>query len=141
MQDSIRIENESWEDIAHMMHVFHIELEDDHNGTKKLKKELCLVKHILHEHLCDPDRIQYVNTSLFITMVKTINKFEKAFDKHNVKKRGFLLFLKAVLNKIKKEKLRVEKPLERKVEFKKMKDLIEKTSSGFLEICPTSLSP
>ncbi len=122
----MQIENESWEDIAHMAHVFHIELEGDHNGTKKLKKELCFVKHILHEHLCDQDKIQdFVNTSLFITMVKTIDKFEKAFDKHDIKRREFLLFLKAILDKLKKEKLMVEKPMERKVEFKRMKGLME----------------
>ncbi|MBS3068702.1 hypothetical protein J4450_08405 [Candidatus Micrarchaeota archaeon] len=128
----MQIENESWEDIAHMAHVFHIELENEHNGTKKLKKELCFVRHILHEHLCNQDQIQnFINTNLFITMVNTVNKFEKAFDKHNIKRREFLLFLRAVLDKLKKEKLKAEKPLERKVEFKRMKNLLEKTSDGF----------
>jgi len=126
--DSIqkRIEEQSWEDIAHMAHTIHIELESECNGTKKLKKEVCLVKHILHEHLCNADNVSdFLNASLFITMVKTIDKFEKAFDKHDIKRREFLLFLKAVLNKLKKEKLRVEKPMERKFEFKKMKGVVE----------------
>lgn len=121
-----QIDEGSWEEIAHMAHAFHIELENDSNGTKKLKKELCFVRHILHEHLCNPDSIEsFVSTALFVKMVGIIDRFEKACDKHNVKKREFLLFLKAVLKKIKKERLRAEKPLERKVEFKKMKDMIE----------------
>ncbi len=121
-----QIENESWEYIAHLAHSFHIELDSDDNGAKRLKKELCFVKHILHEHLCNPDRIEnFLTTSLFVKMVETIDKFEKSFEKKNIKRTEFISFLKAVLNKIKKERLRAEKPLERKVEFKKMKYISE----------------
>lgn len=132
-----QIEEGTWEDIAHMAHAFHIEIEGEGNGTKKFRKELCLVKHILHEHLCNPEHVKdFVNISLFIRMAETINKFEKTCDRHSIKKRGFLLFLKAVLNRIKKEKLRAEKPLERKVEFKKMKDAME-NSHGNIQLTGT----
>ena len=124
--DSMQIENESWEYIAHLAHTFHIELDSDDNGSRKLKKELCLVKHILHEHLCDPDHLDaFVNTSLFVKLVEAIDKFEKAFDKKNIRRREFLSFLKAVLSKIKKEKLKAAKPLERKIEWIRLKDAIE----------------
>ena len=121
-----QLESESWEDIPRLAHSFHIELDSDSNSTKKLKKELCLVKHILHEHLCNPDNLDsFLNTSLFIKMVEAVDKFEKAFDKNNLRRREFLLFLNAVLGKIRKEKLKAEKPLQRKLELTRLKDAIE----------------
>ncbi len=121
-----RIEDESWEYISHLAHSFHIELDSEDVGAKKLKKELCFVKHILHEHLCNPDDIEnFLTTSLFVKMVEAIDKFEKTFDKKNIGRREFLFFLKAVLAKIRKEKLKAKKSLERKIELRKLKDAIE----------------
>ena len=120
------IEVESWDSIAHLAMTFTVDFEADNKETKRLKKEIAIVKHILHEHLKNPDYSdKFVNGSFFITLVRCIDKFELAFDKHKSKQRDFLIFLKAILSRIKKEKLIVHKPIERKTEFKKMKDVVE----------------
>ena len=120
------VENEDWDYFANLAMSFVIDFETNCNESKKLKKRLCITKHIIHEHLKDKEYAKsFVNVYLFIALVKLLNNFEMLADKHKIKKTDFVMFLKALLYKIRKEKVFVLKPLERKGEFKKMKDLMD----------------
>lgn len=132
------IEEDNWDSIAHMAMTFNVEFEQENKETKKLKKEIAIVKHILYEHLKDPEQSgKFINGSFFITLVRCIDKFEHAFEKHKSREKSFVIFLKALLKRIKTEKILVHKPAERAVEFKKMKDVVENFKDHEVrEICP-----
>ncbi|MBI2079366.1 hypothetical protein HYT84_01265 [Candidatus Micrarchaeota archaeon] len=117
-----RIEGESWDSIAQMALHFQVDIESDDNKVRRLRKEVGMIKHILHEHLKTPENAEKtLNAAFFVRLVKTITKLEKAAEKHRAERTGFLMFLKAVLHKLKRERLFVFKTLERKDEFKRMK--------------------
>ena len=121
-----QIEGEDWAYLAKMAISFKLEFETNCSELKKLKKRLGVVKHIVHEHLKDPEYAQaFANTSMFIGLVKTIDDFEAIAERNKMESIEFVVFLKALIQKIKRQKIYALKPLERKVEFKKMKDLIE----------------
>ncbi len=117
--------NESWDSIAQMAASFQIELDSDNKQARKLKKELSVVKHIVSEHLSKEGAERFITPALLVRLIEAIEHFESAFEKHNIKRKDFLIFLKALLFKIKKEKLYVGKPLERQIAFKKMKYMLE----------------
>jgi hypothetical protein len=58
-----------------------------------------------------------------VRLYKTIDKLERSFKRYELERTEFLVFLHAVLHRIKREKLQVHKPLERKNEFRKLKDV------------------
>ncbi|HIH23281.1 TPA: hypothetical protein HA238_06140 [Candidatus Micrarchaeota archaeon] len=120
-------ENESWDSIAHMALTFQIELDEEDKHQKRLKKELGMLKHVLHHHLKDQEAAaRNLNITFFVRLHKTIARLEKAFDRHDVKRREFLVFLKAILHKLRNTRFMVFKTLERKNEFGKMKGLMDK---------------
>jgi len=119
-----RFEGESWDAIAQMAMGFQIELSREDPQTAKIRKELAMIKHILHENMKSPDSAQkFANAAFFVRMYKTLQRLEKEFDKHGLERAEFLMFLEAVLHKIRNERLIVQKPLERKNEFKRLKDV------------------
>ncbi len=128
------VAQESWESLAHLATTFTMEFEKETKETKKLKKEIAFVKHILYEHLKNPDYSErFVNGTFFITLVRCISKLETAVEKHGSRHTDFLVFLKALLNRIKNEKISVQKPIERIAEFQKMKDVVENGHSNIFE--------
>ncbi len=120
-----RVEGESWEYIAQLGSLFVIEFDTDTKVTRKLKKELSVIKHIICGHLNNGGAERFITPALFVRLVQAILKFEKDFEKHNIRRKEFLVFLRALLHKLKKEKLHASKPLEREMTFKKMKDIME----------------
>ncbi len=128
------VAEESWESLARLAMTFTIEFEQESKETKKLKKEMSVVKHVLREHLTNPEYSgRFVNGTFFITLTRYIGKLEIAIDKHGSKQTDLLIFLKALLNRIKTEKISVQKPIERLDEFKKMTDVVENGHSNMFE--------
>jgi hypothetical protein len=120
-----QLDDESWDSIAQMALSFQIELSEEGRHTARLQKELSLVKHILYESMKTPERVEdCLNASFFIRLYKTLDKLEKSFKKHELERTEFLVFLRAVLHKANRQQLRVHKPLERKNEFRRLKDVI-----------------
>jgi len=118
------LDSESWDAIAQMALGFQIELSREDKETHRLRKELTMVKHILYESIRTPESAhKLVNAAFFVRLYKDVARFEKTFDKHKIERIGFLMFLQAVLGKLRKERLVVHKPIERKNEFKMMKDV------------------
>ncbi|MFH2106818.1 MAG: hypothetical protein ABII22_06160 [Candidatus Micrarchaeota archaeon] len=120
------LERETWESLAHLALVFSVEFEKDDHQTRKIKKEVDILKRVIHGHLSTNSvSSQYLNAVFFVNLNKTIKKLEHAFEKNKVKRSDFLIFLKALTNKIRKEKLYVDKPFERVKEFGKLKFISE----------------
>lgn len=120
------VERESWDSLAYMAQQFELELDMKNPKTRKVKKELELVRRILHEELRRIGESQEIpSASFFVRMSKTIQRANRGLENNGVRNKAFLLFLKLVLHKLKKLQLVAFKPEHRKEEFEKMKDWIE----------------
>jgi hypothetical protein len=84
---------------------------------------MTMLKHILYENMKTPEMAEkYANAAFFVRMHQTVSKLEKSFDRHKLERTEFLMFLHALMHKLRREKLIVYKQLERKNEFTRMKD-------------------
>ncbi|MEK6982005.1 MAG: hypothetical protein AABX38_03680 [Candidatus Micrarchaeota archaeon] len=120
------VENENWVALANLTLSFKINIHENGFESRRLKKKLTHIRYLLHENLKNYENASsFYKARLFVAMVKAIKSIEDDFNKNKIEKREFLNFLKVVLHKLKKERLKIEKPFERKFEFKKMKDAIE----------------
>lgn len=120
------VEHESWGSLAYMMQNFELELDMQNPKAKKVKKELEMVRKILHEELNRMEEYQTTpSAAFFVQISKTIERADKGLENNGVKNNAFLLFLKLILHKLKKQQLIVFKPEDRQQEFHKMKDLTE----------------
>jgi hypothetical protein len=93
--------------------------------SRKLRTQLGIIRMLIYEKISSWNGNDSIDLSFFIASFKTIQKIEKEFDAHGIKKREFLIFLKMLFYKFKKQKLIVKKPLATIVEFKKMKGVVE----------------
>jgi hypothetical protein len=118
------LENESWDSIAQMAIAFQIELSGESRHAARLRKEMALIKHLLYENIKTPELAERnLDADFYVRLYKTIDKLERSFKRYELERTEFLVFLHAVLHRIKREKLQVHKPLERKNEFRKLKDV------------------
>lgn len=117
-----RMNPENWDYLAQMAHSFELELEQGEKETAKLQKELQMIKRIIHAHLSNGTAItKFLSAKFVIKLYRTIEKLDKKITTHTQQHKEFLLFLRALLNKMKQEKLVVYKTLEKAVEFRKHK--------------------
>lgn len=118
-----RLEQEDWGYFAHMAHSFELELEEDAGESAKLHKELQMVRKVLHAHLStEKGREKFVSTKFMIQLHKTIAKLEAKLAEHGHMHGEFLNFLRALMHKMKQEKLVVYKTLEKTREFERHKE-------------------
>jgi len=116
---------EDWKSLAHMLMSMEIELGDERRETRKLQKELCMVKAVLHQKLVTTNGSNTIDLSFFVGAVKLVRRLEKEYDRLGVERRDFIIFLNLLLTKFSQQKLIVTKPAERKAEFKKHKRVVE----------------
>lgn len=116
---------EDWESLAHMLITMKVELGEERAETRKLHKELCMAKAILHQHLSTTNGSNSIDLSFFVGTVKMVQRLEREYDRLGVDRREFLIFLKLLLTKFSQQRLIVQKPAERKAEFKKLKGVVE----------------
>lgn len=117
------IENESWSSLAQMAVSFKITIKENGYEGRRLKKEIEMLKRVIHEQLKGYDNGVSVPSSFFIGMVKTIRNVESSFERAAVADKAFIYFLKALLHKAKKERIIATKPFERKFEFERLKSM------------------
>lgn len=116
---------EDWKSLARMLMSMDIRLDDDRAETRKLYKELCMTKAVLHNYLSQTNGSNTIDLSFFVGSVKLVRRLEKEYDRLGVERRDFLIFLNLLLTKFGQQKLLVAKPAERKAEFKKHKRVVE----------------
>ena len=120
------LEREPLQSLAQYALTFSVDFEKDTFETRKLQKEIEITKRIIHSHFTSPSSASnHLNTVFFVTLTKTIRRLEKAFITHRALRSDFLIFLKALADRIRKEKLAVDKPFERTREFRKLKPISE----------------
>jgi len=124
-----KIEEEPWDSVGRMAMMFEVDFERQTKENKKLRKELQIIGHILREHLENPEATEkFLGGSFFVGIVKTTEKVEKAFENNGASGKEILMFLKAVIHKAKKEKMSIEKTMEKKIQrqsnFVNMKEMV-----------------
>ena len=119
------IENESWESIARMLVKLPINIDKTDRDLNKISRELSVIKHVLHNQLMTYNGNGSVDVSFFVAASKTVARLDKDLESKGIRNNEFMLFLKLLILKIRKQKLVVKKPLEMQNEFKKMKRFVE----------------
>ncbi len=89
---------------------------------KKIRYKIIFAKGVLSAHLQSMNGSGTINAALLVGMLKMIMRMEKEFGRTG---HEFLILAKTVAKKFENQKLAVNKALERKLEFKKMKGVIE----------------
>lgn len=116
------VNDSSWEEIAKMIKIYSMEFSKETEESKRLQKQLRVTKELLYEYLKGDDPVVVKKASFFRGLVKSIEHFEKGLETHNVKKSEFMILLRALLEKTKKQKFAVFKPIERRKGFDRMKE-------------------
>ncbi|MEM2909268.1 MAG: hypothetical protein QW171_03845 [Candidatus Bilamarchaeaceae archaeon] len=89
---------------------------------KSLRKKSYFIKNILHLQMREFNGSGTVDASLFVGYVRLLMKLEKEFGEGG---HEFITFLKIFIRKMATQRLVVNKVLERRLEFEKMKRVIE----------------
>jgi len=89
---------------------------------KALRRKLQFIKNVLHLHMSSFNGSNEIDASLFVGAVKTLFAIEKEF---NGTSHDFVLFYKMLMHKFASQRLVVNKLMEKRLEFKKMKRVIE----------------
>ncbi|MEW6528674.1 MAG: hypothetical protein AB1391_02180 [Candidatus Micrarchaeota archaeon] len=119
-----RVNFETWEYIAQIAHSFELDLEQGDPEIIKLQKELQMIKRIIHAHLSNGTSItKFLSAKFLIKLYRTIEKLDEKIALHKQQHKEFLIFLRALLGKMKREKLVVYKTLEKKTEFQRHKEV------------------
>ncbi len=120
------VERESWSSLAYMLSKFEMEFDGTNPKSKKVKKELDMVRNILADELRRMDEYgMQPPASLYVRISKTIDRTDKALENNGVKRMDLLLLLKLILHKLKKQRLTIYKTEIKANEFGKMKEIIE----------------
>lgn len=109
---------EDWMTLAALMNKIDVSNIKD----KKTKHRVIFAKGVLNIHLQSLNGSGTIKASLLVGMLKTIMRLEDELGKTN---HEFLIFAKSVAKKFENQKLLVNKALEKKLEFKKMKGVVE----------------
>ena len=117
--------NAEWEALAFAIRKVNMGISGNDAGAKRLRAHLGIVRMIMYNEIKEWNGNNTIDLAFFIASFKTIQKLENEFEKRGVKKNEFMLFLRLLFYKFKKQKITAVKPLEKIGEFKKMKGVVE----------------
>lgn len=114
-----------WDALAHALKTISSGVEGNDAASRRLRAQLGMVRMLMYEEISGWNGNNTIELSFFIASFKTIQSLEREFEARGVKKQEFLIFLKLLFYKFKKQKIKVKKPLATLAEFKKMKGVVE----------------
>jgi hypothetical protein len=123
------IEDEDWDSLALALISMPVDIKKDNPKLRRIAKELEISKHVIYDHLKQMNGNNTIDTSIYVGLVKSIGTIEKKLDANGVKNSQFIMFLKLLLEKFKKQKLSVKKPMEIREKFGKLKEVVEDAGS------------
>jgi len=118
-----------WDLVAHTLATLNNGVEPRNAETRRLRAQLGVIRVIMYEKIKQWNGDNSIDLSFFIASFKTIQRMEKEFDTMGIKKRDFLIFLKLLLGRFEKQKLKAKKPHATLSEFRKMKGVVENEDS------------
>jgi len=123
------IESEDWDALALALISMPVDIRRDTPKLRRIAKELELTKHILYNQIRQLNGNNSIETSLYVCSVKSIHRIEKRLSDYGGGSSQFLMFLGLILEKFKKQKLRIKKPREIREKFGRMKEVVEYADS------------
>jgi len=117
--------NAEWDSLAYALTTLDHGIEGDDAASKRLRAQLGMVRVLLSEEIRGWNGSGTIDLSFFIASVKTVHRVEKEYNARKVKNREFLTFLKLLLYKFGKQKIKAKKPLAIQAEFGRMKGVVE----------------
>ena len=114
-----------WEQIADMLSRMRIDVPGDDILAKKIRVETAMLKMLVHHQISSLNGNNTIDLSLFMGCHRIINRLEK----HKKGDKRFLIFLKLLMYKLRKQKLRVVKRRERLDNFGRLKAVVENGNS------------
>jgi hypothetical protein len=116
-----KVGDKSWEEIALIARDLEIKIDHGDEEAKQLEKKMRVIKQVLYETMSDPERMKNVSSKFYVRLSKLLDEMEGRLKKYDADRHEFILFIRVLLTKLKKEKLVVTHKLDRKVEFGKHK--------------------
>jgi hypothetical protein len=123
------IESEDWDALALALISMPIDIRRDNPKLRRIAKELGLAKHILYNQIRQMNGNNSIETSLYVGTVKSIARLEKRLADQGAGNSQFVMFLKLLLDKFKKQRLLIKKPMEIREKFGRMKEVVEDAGS------------
>ena len=126
-QRSIResLAHADWDQIIKMMEKIDLDLEINGSKGKKLRTHVGLVKLLMCSKMRTFNGDNSIDMSFFVASHKAVKKLEDHFESNQIQNREFIVFLKLILHKMSKQKLKVKKHREIKDKFERMKGVVE----------------
>lgn len=90
--------------------------------SKKTKYKVIFIKGIINSYLQTFNGQRAINALLLVGALKTLANLEKELGEQN---HQFLIFMKSIIIKFEQQKLLANKVLEKRLEFKKLKGVVE----------------
>ncbi len=122
--------DKSWEEIALIARDLEIKIDHDDEEARKLEKKMQVIKQVLYETMEDPERMKQMSSKFYVRLTKILQEMEDKLKDYRIEKHEFIVFLKILLSKLRKEKLVVTHKLDRKMEFGKHKGDVDSAKKG-----------
>jgi hypothetical protein len=123
------IETESWDHIARMLVSFPVEIEGDGRELRRIRKELGILKHALYGEFMTFNGNQTIDASFFVGAFKAVSRIDRDLEAQGIKNQKFVMFLKLLFHRLRKQKLVVKKPMKIQNEFGRMKRVVENANT------------
>ena len=125
-----KVGDKSWEEIALIARDLEVRIEHEDEEAKQLEKKMRVVKQVLYETMNDPERMKHLSSKFYVRLNTILVEMEEKLKKYRADRQEFVVFLRIILAKLKKEKLVVTHKLDRKMEFGKHKGDAEPKKKG-----------
>ncbi|MBD3397818.1 hypothetical protein GF412_01640 [Candidatus Micrarchaeota archaeon] len=116
-----KVGDKSWEEIALIARDLEVKIEHEDEEARQLEKKMQVIKQVLYETMNDPDRMKHLSSKFYVRLNKLMDEMEGKLKKYRADRQEFVVFIRILLTKLKKEKLVVTHKLDRRVEFGKHK--------------------
>ena len=121
-----KIEDKSWEEIALIARDLEVKIGHDDAEARQLEKKMQVIKQVLYETMNDPERMKHLSSKFYVRLTGLLSEMEEKIIQYKAERQEFVVFLRILLAKLKKEKLVVTRKLDRKAEFGKHKKDLDK---------------
>lgn len=112
------MQEKSWAEIAALARSLQIKLEEEDDEAKNLEARLRVIKQSLIEHMEHPG-MDARASDLYFSLSALMDSMEEELMKHDIDRHEFVEFLRALLVKLKTEKIKSGTP--RKAAFSRHK--------------------
>ena len=120
-----RVGDKSWEEIALIARELDVRIDHEDEEARQLEKKMQVIKQVLYETMNDPERMRHLSSKFYVRLTGLLSEMEEKILEYRAERQEFVVFLRILVAKLKKEKLVVTHKMDRKAEFGKHKKDVE----------------